>query len=93
MSKLISGMAIAAVMGLALATSAQAQSTAQKIEGSMERGLKRMNSQPSAAMPGAMTQAQARKACQMEMKGARESKSALRTKMKMCVDQKMQGNS
>jgi hypothetical protein len=40
-----------------------------------------------------MTQAQARKACQTEMRGARESKASLRTKMKLCVDQKMQGNS
>lgn len=92
MSKLISGMAIAAVMGLAVATSAQAQGTAQKLENSMERGLKSITSQPAAPLHGAMTQAQARRVCQTEMKGSRESKSALRTKMKMCIDQKMQGN-
>jgi hypothetical protein len=40
-----------------------------------------------------MTQAQARKACQTEMRGARESKKSLRIKMKQCVNQKMQGNS
>ena len=29
----------------------------------------------------------------MEMKGAHESKASINTKMKLCVDQKMQGNS
>ena len=92
MSKLISGMVIAAVMGLAAATSAQAQGTAQKLEGSMERGLKRATAGQPAPLHGAMTQSQARRACQAELKGARESKSALRTKMNFCINEKMQGN-
>lgn len=92
MSKSISGIAIAVAMGLAAATSAQAQGTAQKLENSMQRSLKSVTSQPAAPLHGAMTQSQARKACQTELKGSKESRSALRTKMKFCVDQKMQGN-
>jgi hypothetical protein len=90
--KVISGMAVATLLGLAAATSAQAQ-TAQRLENSMERGLKRVTSQPPAAINGAMTQAQARKACQAQFKGAKESKSAIRTKMNLCINEKMQGNS
>ena len=37
------------------------------------------------------TEAQARKACRMEMSGSRESKKSINTKMRGCIDRKMQG--
>ncbi len=84
MMKMVSGFAIAGLMVFAMSGVSQAQ----------ERTLRKITtSNPPAALQGSMTEAQARKACQLEMKGARESKSAIRTKMKTCMDLKMQGNS
>jgi len=83
MMKTVSTIAMAGLMALAMSGVSQAQ----------EQTMRKVTSGKPAALQGAMTQAQARKACQMEMKGARESKASIRTKMKLCVDQKMQGNS
>jgi hypothetical protein len=46
---------------------------------------------PSPALGAAMTEAQARRACQREFRGARESQRALRQKMRTCINMKMQG--
>lgn len=83
MIKLVSSVAMAGLMALAMGGTTQAQ----------ERTFRKMTSGQPAALQGAMTQSQARKACQMEMKGARESKASINTKMKLCIEQKMQGNS
>lgn len=83
MIKTISTIAMAGLMTLALSGVSQAQ----------EKTFQKMTSGQPAALQGAMTQSQARKACQTEMKGARESKASINTKMKLCIDQKMQGNS
>ncbi|WP_353182159.1 hypothetical protein [Bosea sp. (in: a-proteobacteria)] len=82
MLKTVSMIAMAGLMTLAVSGASQAQ----------ERTMRKLTSGPPAALQGSMTQAQARKACRLEMRGARESKKSLRIKMKQCVDQKMQGN-
>lgn len=92
MIKTLSSFAAAALMAGMLAAPAQAQGTAERVERSMERGLKRATSGEPARINKAMTQSQARRACQNEMRGARESRSAIRTKMRFCINQKMQGN-
>jgi len=92
MTKIFSTVAMAGLMTGMLAIPAQAQGTMDRVERSMERGLKRTTAGQPAALQGSMTQAQARKACQQEMAGSRESKSALRSKMTICVNGKMQGN-
>jgi hypothetical protein len=38
-----------------------------------------------------MTQSQARRLCQMEMRGTRESRSAIRQKMAICMRKRMDG--
>jgi len=84
MIKMMSTVAMAGLMALAVSGVSQAQESST---------MRKMTSGQPAKLQGAMTEAQARKACQMEMKGSRDSKSALRTKTKFCIDQKMQGNS
>jgi hypothetical protein len=83
MIKTVSTFAMAGLMALAMSGVSQAQN----------KTFQKMTSGQPAALQGAMTQSQARKACQMEMKGARESKASINAKMKLCIDQKMQGNS
>ncbi len=83
MIKLVSAVAMTGLMAFAVVGAAQAQ----------ERTFRKITSGQPAALQGAMTQSQARKACQMEMKGARESKASINTKMKLCITQKMGGNS
>lgn len=83
MIKTVSTIATAGLMALAMSGVSQAQN----------KTFQKMTSGQPAALQGAMTQSQARKACQTEMKGARESKASINTKMKLCIDQKMQGNS
>lgn len=92
MTKMFASLAMAALIMGAASLPAQAQSTATKVERSMERGLKRVTSGEPAALNKAMTQSQARRACQSEMRGSRESRSAIRTKMRFCINEKMQGN-
>lgn len=82
MIKIVSGIAMAALMAFAMGSQASAQ----------ERTLRRVVSGQPAPLHGAMTQSQARRACSQEMRGSRESKSAIRQKMTICMDDKMQGN-
>ncbi|TCR60894.1 hypothetical protein [Bosea sp. BK604] len=82
MTKLVSGIAVAALMAFAMGGQANAQ----------EQTMRKVTSGQPAALHGAMTQSQARRACSMEMRGARESKSAIRQKMTICMNDKMQGN-
>ncbi|PTM39199.1 hypothetical protein [Bosea sp. 124] len=81
MIKLFSSIAMAGLMTVALSGTSQAQ----------ERTMRRVTSGEPAKLQGAMTQAQARRVCQQQMAGSRESKSALRTKMKFCINEQMQG--
>ncbi|MGN6097751.1 MAG: hypothetical protein ACTHP8_16145 [Bosea sp. (in: a-proteobacteria)] len=83
MIKMFSTIAMAGLMAAALSGASQAQ----------EKTLRKITSGQPAAVQGAMTQAQARKACQAEMRGTRESKKSLNLKMRQCINQKMQGNS
>jgi len=82
MIKTFSTMAVAGLMALAMSGVSQAQ----------ERTFRKMTAGQPAALNGAMTQAQARKACRMELSGTRESKASLNTKMKTCMNLKMNGN-
>lgn len=92
MIKILSSFAMAGLIAAAMTVPAQAQGTMDRVERSMERGLKRATSGEPARMNKAMTQSQARRACQSEMRGSRESRSSIRTKMRNCVIQKTQGN-
>lgn len=91
MTKLFSSLALAGLMAGMLAIPAEAQ-VMNRAERSMERGLRSATSGQAAPLKNAMTQSQARRACQTEMRGSRESRSALRTKMRFCINEKMQGS-
>lgn len=80
--KLVSVIAMTGLMTLATAGAAGAQN---QTFGRIVQGQ-------AAPMQNAMTQSQARRACSQEMRGARESKSSINQKMKICMDHKMQGN-
>lgn len=81
MKILISAIALAAAVGFA-PVSAEAQSqTARKV----------LSGEP-ATLNKAKTERQARRDCQRQFRGAKESKSALRIKMNSCVQEAMQGN-
>ncbi|MGO4739316.1 hypothetical protein AB4099_22400 [Bosea sp. 2KB_26] len=82
MTKLTSVIAMIGLMALATAGTAEAQ---DKTFGRVVQGQ-------AAPLQNAMTQSQARRACSQEMRGARESKSSINQKMKICIDHKMQGN-
>ncbi|HWV59496.1 hypothetical protein ASE61_05020 [Bosea sp. Root670] len=82
MIKMFSTIAVTGLMALAMSGVSQAQ----------ERTFRKMTSGQPAALQGAMTQSQARKACRTEMRGTRESKASLNKKMITCVNLKMQGN-
>ena len=64
------------LMAAAMTAPVQAQGTMDRVERSMERGLKRATAGEPARMGKAMTQSQARRACQSEMRGSRESRSS-----------------
>ena len=81
MIKIVSSIAMAGLMTVALSGTSQAQ----------ERTMRRVTSGEPAKLSGAMTQSQARRVCQRELAGTRESKSALRTKMTFCINEKTQG--
>ncbi|RDJ20160.1 hypothetical protein DWF00_16775 [Bosea caraganae] len=82
MIKLVSGIALASLMALAMGSQASAQ----------ERTFRKVTSGEPASLHNAMTQSQARRACSQELRGTREGKSAIRQKMTICMDGKMQGN-
>ena len=81
MKVLFSALAFAAAVALVPASVGAQERTAKKI----------LSGQP-ATLQGAKTEAQARRDCQRQYRGARESKSALRIKMKECIREGMQGN-
>ncbi|POR53415.1 hypothetical protein [Bosea psychrotolerans] len=81
MIKLVSSIALAGMMTLTIASAGQAQ----------ERTFRRMTAGPSAPLGKSMTQSQARRLCQMEMRGTRESRSAIRQKMAICMRKRMEG--
>lgn len=82
MTKFVSGMAMAALMALAMGSNAGAQ----------EQTMRKITAGEPAQLQKAMTQSQARRACTQEFRGSRESKSAIRQKMTICMNDKMQGN-
>lgn len=82
MIKMFSTIAVTGLMALAMSGVSQAQ----------ERTFKKITAGQPAALQGAMTQSQARKACRMELAGTRESKASINRKMKTCMDLKMNGN-
>lgn len=81
MKILLSAIAVAATVAFA-PVAAEAQSDpARKVFGGQPATLQK-----------AKTEAQARRDCQRQFRGAKESKSALRVKMRECVREGMQGN-
>lgn len=82
MIKIVSSIAMAGMMVFAVSGQAQAQ----------ERALRSITAGPAAPLQKSMTQAQARKLCNQEMRGARETRAALKTKMDVCMRGKMEGN-
>jgi hypothetical protein len=81
MIKLISGFAMAGMMVFAITGQAQSQ----------ERALRSITRGEAAPLQKSMTQAQARRLCQQQMRGARESRSAIRQKVAICVRRNMEG--
>lgn len=80
MKVLFSAIALAAAVAFAPASASAQSAVAKKVFGG----------QP-ATLQGAKTEAQARRDCQRQYRGARESKSGLRIKMRECVREGMQG--
>jgi hypothetical protein len=80
MKVLFSAIALAAAVALVPAAVNAQERTARKI----------LSGQP-ATLQGAKTESQARRDCQRQYRGARESKSALRIKMRECIREGMQG--
>ena len=83
MIKLFSALAVAGLMTTAMTATSQAQES---------KVFRRMTAGQPAALQNSMTEAQARKACRMEMSGSRESKRSINIKMRGCMDRKMQGS-
>jgi hypothetical protein len=82
MIKIISSLAIAGMMMIPAAQQAQSQ----------ERALRAITRGEAAPLKKSMTQAQARRLCQQQMRGARESRSAIRQKVAICMRRNMEGN-
>ncbi|MFN3670986.1 MAG: hypothetical protein ACK4VM_03650 [Bosea sp. (in: a-proteobacteria)] len=82
MIRIVLSAAVAGLMSLSMTGAGQAQ----------ERTLKRITAGEPAPLQKAMTQSQARRLCQQEMRGARESRSSIRQKMQICMQKKMEGN-
>lgn len=80
MKVLLSAIALAAAVAFVPASASAQERTAKKV----------LSGQP-ATLQGAKTEAQARRDCQRQYRGARESKSALRIKINACVQEGMQG--
>jgi hypothetical protein len=81
MIKLISSLAIAGVMMVSAAEQAQAQ----------ERAFRSITRGQPAPLQKSMTQAQARRLCEQQMRGSRESRSAIRQKVAICMRRNMEG--
>ena len=82
MKALVSSLAAAGLLAISFGGQAEAQ----------DRVLRRATAGEPAVLNKAMTQAQARKICRQQMRGARESRSAIRQKMTFCVNNLVQGN-
>lgn len=91
MTKLFGSLAMAGLLAGLLTIPAEAQ-VMNRLEGSMERGLKSTTAKQPAPLNKAMTQAQARRVCQTELRGSRESRAEIRKKMRFCMNEKMQGS-
>lgn len=83
MIKIISGIAAAGLLGLTMTSPVQAQES---------KVLRRITAGEAAPLQGAMTQRQARRACQTELSGSREGRASIKKKMSNCMQLKMQGN-
>lgn len=59
--------------------------------GAQERALRAITRGDSPALQKSMTQSQARRLCQQQMRGARESRASLRQKMAICIRRNMEG--
>lgn len=81
MIKLISSLAIVGMMMIPAAQQAQSQ----------EKALRTITRGEAAPLQKSMTQAQARRLCQQQMRGARESKAAIRQKVAICMRRNMEG--
>ena len=81
MIKIMTGIAVAGMMSLTFVGTAQAQ----------ERAFRAITRGESPALGKSMTQAQARRLCAQQMRGARESKAAIRQKMSICMRRNMEG--
>lgn len=81
MFRMISGLAITGMMVFSVAGQAQAQ----------ERALRSITRGEAAPLQKSMTQAQARRLCEQQMRGARESRSAIRQKVAICMRRNMEG--
>ena len=81
MIRIISSIAVAGMMVFSVAGQAQSQ----------ERTLRRITAGPAAPLQKSMTQSQARRLCQQEMRGSRDSRMAKRQKMEICMRRKTEG--
>lgn len=81
MKVLFSAIALAAAVAFVPASAGAQERTAKKVLGGQPATLQK-----------AKTESQARRDCQRQYRGARESKSALRIKINACVQEGMQGN-
>lgn len=81
MKVLFSAIALAAAVAFVPASANAQEQTAKKV----------LSGQP-ATLQKAKTESQARRDCQRQYRGAKESKSALRIKINNCVQEGMQGN-
>jgi len=83
MIKIVSSLAMAGMMVFSIAGQAQSQ----------ERALRAITRGEAAPLGKAMTQSQARRLCQQQMRGARgESRAAIRQKVAICMRRNMEGN-
>ncbi len=81
MIKLVSSLAVAGMMVFSVTGAAHSQ----------ERALRSITRGEAAPLGKAMTQSQARRLCQQQMRGARESRSAIRQKVAICMRRNMEG--
>lgn len=83
MIKIISTIAAAGLMGLALAAPAQAQES---------RVLRGITAGEAAPLQNSMTQSQARRLCRQQLAGSRESRASINKKMSICIQRRTQGS-
>ena len=81
MKTLVSAIVLAGLAGFGMTTHAAAQ----------ERALRSITRGEAAPLQKSMTQAQARKLCAQQMRGARESARSKRQKMAICIRRHTEG--